>query len=95
MMNVPVTDASLVTFVRYRIADAAPSEHGVLATRLATTLGGLVALVAFVMSAAIIWLCLTEPLTVADAVRDGQVTALVRVVAGVVVSMLEQVVRYL
>jgi hypothetical protein len=66
-----------------------------LIPQVAASLAGAAALVAVFISSAIVWLCLTQPLTMADAVGDGQMTALLRVVAGFAVSVFERVIRYL
>ena len=56
---------------------------------------GVVAVATSLLSAATIWLVLTRPLTMADALGEGQVTQMVRVLAGLVVSMLRDLVSYL
>jgi hypothetical protein len=56
---------------------------------------GVVALATSLLSAATIWLVLTRPLAMADALGEGQVTQMVRVLAGLVVSMLRSLVSYL
>jgi hypothetical protein len=47
------------------------------------------------LSAATIWLVLTRPLAMADALGEGQVTQVVQVLASLVVSMLRNLVSYL
>jgi hypothetical protein len=64
-------------------------------TRLWTTLVGVIGLVAVLVSSALIWLCLTQPLTMADAMGDGQIRDLVRIVTSLAISVFERVVRYL
>ena len=79
--------AALVgTRLRYRAGHVA---------RLGTTLVGVIGLLALLASSALIWLCLTQPLTMADAVGDGQIRDLVRIVADLAISVFERVVRYL
>ena len=56
---------------------------------------GMVGVMTTLLSAATIWLVLTRPLTMADALGEGQVTQMVRVLAGLVVSMLRDLVSYL
>ena len=51
--------------------------------RFSISLFGAAAAMAATLAAATIWLLLTDPITVADAVKDGQVTPLVRALAGV------------
>jgi hypothetical protein len=63
--------------------------------RLSVSLFGVVAIVAATLSGATIWLVLTDPVTVADAVNEGQVTPLVRELAGVLYGALRGLLRYL
>ena len=63
--------------------------------RIAFGVTGVVAVTTTLLSAATIWLVLTRPLTMADALGEGQVTQVVRVLAGLVVSMLRDLVSYL
>lgn len=51
--------------------------------RLSLSLFGTVAVMSAVLAAATIWLLLTDPVTVADAVESGQVSPLVKALAGV------------
>lgn len=62
--------------------------------RVSLSLVGLIALVALVISGAAIWLMLTDPVTVADALNEGQVTPLVRELAAVIVTALQGLLRY-
>lgn len=63
--------------------------------RVGVSLFGLVAMVSVVLAAATIWLFLTEPVTVATAVNDGEVTPLVRELARVLYEALAGLLRYL
>jgi hypothetical protein len=63
--------------------------------RLTLTLAGAVFALATVLAGATIWLCLTEPVTVADAVGRGEWAATAKVVFAMLLSGLEQIVRYL
>jgi hypothetical protein len=56
---------------------------------------GLVALVGAVIAAAAIWLLLTDPVTVATAVNEGQITPLVRELAAVLFNALAGLLQYL
>ncbi len=64
------------------------------AVRLAGV-AGLIALVAAIIAAATIWLLLTDPVTVATAVDEGQVTPLIRELAQVIYDALAGLLRYL
>jgi len=63
--------------------------------RIAFGVTGVVAVTTSLLSAATIWLVLTRPVTMADALGEGQVTQVVQVLAGLVVSMLRDLVSYL
>jgi hypothetical protein len=63
--------------------------------RVSISLFGVVALVAATVAGATIWLLLTDPVTVADAVNDGNVSPLVRALAGVLYDALSGLLRYL
>jgi len=63
--------------------------------RASISLFGVVAVVAATVSAATIWLMLTDPVTVADAVNSGEVTPLVRALAGAVYDAMKGILRYL
>jgi len=55
----------------------------------------LIAIVSIVLAAATIWLFLTNPVTVANAVNDGEVSPLVRDLASVIFNALRGLLRYL
>lgn len=63
--------------------------------RIGFGITGMVAVVTSLLSAATIWLVLTRPLAMADALGEGQVTQVVQALAGLVVSMLRNLVSYL
>jgi hypothetical protein len=63
--------------------------------RLGVSVFGLVAIVSIVLAAATIWLVLTEPVTVATAVNEGEVTPLVRELARVLLDALTGLLKYL
>ena len=63
--------------------------------RFSLSLFGVVAVVAAIVSTATVWLLLTDPVTVADAVNEGQVTPLVRELASVLVQALGGLLKYL
>ncbi len=63
--------------------------------RLGLSVAGVATLVAVTLAAAIFWLLLTDPVTVADALNEGEVTPLVRAVADVLYGALKGVLRYL
>ena len=63
--------------------------------RLGTSLFGVVAIVAVVLAAATVWLFLTNPVTVATAVNEGDVSPLVRELAQVLISALSGLLKYL
>ena len=63
--------------------------------RVGLSLAGLIAIVSAVMAAATVWLLLTEPVTVATAVNEGDVTPLVRELARVLLQALQGLLKYL
>jgi len=63
--------------------------------RLGVSLFSLVALVSVVLAAATIWMFLTNPVTVATAVNEGEISPLVRELAQVLLRALGGLLRYL
>lgn len=63
--------------------------------RVSLSLFGVVAIVSAVLAGATIWLLLTNPVTVADAVNEGQVTPFVRELASVLYQALSGLLKYL
>ena len=59
------------------------------------SLFGLIALVSAVLAAATIWLFLTEPVTVATAVNEGEISPIVRELARVLLDALAGLLKYL
>ncbi len=63
--------------------------------QLSVSLFGAVAVISAVLAIAIIWLLLTNPVTVAHAVNDGEITPLVRSLAQVLFDALRGLLKYL
>ena len=63
--------------------------------RLSVSLFGLIALVSVVLAVATVWLLLTNPVTVATAVSEGEVSPLVRQLAEVLFNALSGLLKYL
>jgi len=63
--------------------------------RLSASLFGFVAVVSAMLAAATIWLFLTNPITVANAVNEGTVSPFVRDLAQVLLSALGGLLKYL
>jgi hypothetical protein len=63
--------------------------------RLSVSLFSLIAAVSIVLAAATIWLFLTNPITVATAVNEGDVSPLVRNIAAVLMQALSGILKYL
>ena len=59
------------------------------------SLFALIAVVSIMLAAATIWLFLTNPLTVASAVTEGDISPLVRNLAEVLLSALSGLLKYL
>ena len=64
-------------------------------TRVGMSLVGIVGLLAATLAAATIWLLLTDPVTVADAVSEDDITPLVRDLAAVIYEAIRNLLRYL
>ena len=62
---------------------------------LGVSLFGLMAIVSVVLAAATVWLLLTNPVTVATAVNEGEISPLVRELARVLLQALEGLLKYL
>ncbi len=63
--------------------------------RVGLSVIGAVALFAIVIALATIWLFLTDPVTVATALSEGEITPLVRGLADVILQALQGLLRYL
>jgi multidrug resistance efflux pump len=64
-------------------------------TRFSLSLVGVVGVLAAALAGATIWLIMTQPVTVADAVATGEVSPLVRALAGVLYDALQGIIKYL
>jgi hypothetical protein len=63
--------------------------------RLSVSLFGAVAFVSIVLAAATVWLFLTNPVTVANAVNEGEVSPLIRDLAQVLYDAFSGLLKYL
>jgi hypothetical protein len=63
--------------------------------RVGMSLFTLVAVVSIVLAAATIWLFVTNPVTVATAVNEGEISPLVRDLANVLYDALRGILKYL
>ena len=63
--------------------------------RIGLSLFGAIALLVVVLAVATIWLFLTNPVTVATAVSEGEITPFVRDLADVLLQALEGLLKYL
>ena len=63
--------------------------------RLGLSLFGVIAIFSAILAGATIWLLLTDPVTVADAVTEGQVTPVIRELALVLYGAILRLLRYL
>jgi hypothetical protein len=62
---------------------------------LSFSLVGMVGVLALVMAGATVWLLLTDPVTVAESVDSGEVSPLVRSLAGAIFEALRGLLKYL
>jgi hypothetical protein len=67
----------------------------VILQRVGASLFTLIAIVSIVLAAATIWLFLTNPITVANAVNEGEISPLFRSLADVLLSALGGLLKYL
>lgn len=63
--------------------------------RMSLSLFGVVAVVSAILATATIWLVLTDPVTVANSVSEGDVSPLVRQLASVIYESLKGLLKYL
>ena len=63
--------------------------------RISVSLFSIVAVVSIALAGATIWLFLTNPVTVANAINEGDVTPLVRNLAQVIYQALSGLLKYL
>ena len=63
--------------------------------RISLSLVGVVGVMAVALAGATIWLLVTQPVTVADAVATGEVSPLMRAIAGALYNALEGVAKYM
>ena len=63
--------------------------------QLGISLFALIAVVSIVLAAATIWLFLTNPVTVASAVSEGEISPLIRSLAEVLFTALSGLLKYL
>ena len=63
--------------------------------RVGLSLFGLIAVVSVVLTASIVWLFLTNPVTVANAVNEGEISPLIRSLAEVLYNALAGILKYL
>jgi len=63
--------------------------------RVGVSLFALIAVVSIVLAAATIWLFLTNPITVANAVNEGDVSPLIRNLADVLIAAFGGLLKYL
>jgi hypothetical protein len=63
--------------------------------RLSLSLAAVIGVIATALAGATIWLLITQPVTVADAVSSGEVSPLMKALAGALYDALEGIVKYL
>ena len=63
--------------------------------RLSLSLAAVIGLLATAMAGATVWLLVTQPVTVADAVATGEVSPIMRALAGALYEALAGIVKYL
>ena len=77
------------------VSDVAPAGDPDRDLDRVTSVGVLIGVVAAVIAAATIWLLVTDPVTVANAVEDGEISPLARRLAEVLYNALAGLLEYL
>jgi len=93
MIGVP--KASLIQIPIFRAADSPIYTRKVRYQRVGLSLIGAIALIVVIIATAAVWLFLTNPVTVATAVSEGEVSPFVRNLAEVLMQALEGLLKYL
>ncbi len=63
--------------------------------RLSLSLAAVIGVIATALAGAIFWLLVTQPVTVADAVATGEVSPVMKAIAGALYNALAGIVKYL
>jgi len=63
--------------------------------RLSLSLAGVIGVIAVALAGATIWLLLTQPVTVANAVAQGEVSPVMRALAGAIYNAFAGLLKYL
>ena len=63
--------------------------------RLSVSLFSAIAIVSIILAAATVWLFLTNPVTIANAVNEGEISPLIRDLADVLLNALQALLKYL
>ena len=77
------------------MSEVAPSADPDRGLDRVTSVGVLIGVVATVIASATIWLLVTDPVTVANAVEDGQISPLARRLAEVIFDAIAGLLAYL
>jgi hypothetical protein len=79
----------------HRIDEAATYSVRARMARAGLALTGVIAAVTTLLSAATVWLVLTRPLAVANAIEDGRITVVAQALADLLVSVFRGLASYL
>ena len=63
--------------------------------RLSLSLAGVIGVIAIALSGAVVWLLITQPVTVADAVAKGEVSPVMRALADALYNAFSGLLKYL
>jgi hypothetical protein len=83
------------TFSPGRSSKRSIERHAVRLARISISLFGAAAVMAATLAGATIWLLLTDPVTVADAVQSGDVSPIVRALATSLYDAMRGLLKYL
>jgi hypothetical protein len=82
-------------FLAVESSESAPHRDADTGLGRAASVAGLVAILAAIIAGATIWLLLTDPVTVATSVEDGEISPLVRQLAQVLYNAVAGLLDYL
>ena len=77
------------------VSDVAPAADPDRGLDRVTSVGALIGILAAVIAGATIWLLVTDPVTVANAIEDGEISPLARRLAEVLYSAIAGLLAYL
>jgi hypothetical protein len=81
--------------IEQRPATRSPIDHVTNMKAWSVSVFGAIAVICILLSVATVWILLTDPVTVANAVNEGEVTPLVQDFANLILDALRGLLKYL